>query len=126
MYKHIKVLVVEDNLPMRKLIVRHLNKFGISKVSEVDNGKRALDEIKKTKVDLVISDWNMPDFTGMDLLKSIRKDDEKKDIPFIMVTSNLQKEEIVEAAKAGVNQYIIKPFDGPTLVEKVKAALGLS
>ncbi|MFQ5443396.1 MAG: response regulator [Nitrospinales bacterium] len=126
MYPNIKILVVEDDLPMRKLIVRHLTKFGFTQISEVEDGKKAVDQIKKSKVDLIISDWNMPNFTGLDLLKSVRKDADKKDIPFIMVTSNLQKEEIIEAAKAGVNQYIIKPFDGPALEEKIKASLGIS
>ena len=86
---------------------------------EAENGSSALDELKKEKVGLIVSDWNMPKMTGLDLLKAVRGDERLKSIPFIMVTAEGQKENVIEAVKAGVSNYVVKPFTPETFGEKL-------
>jgi two-component system, chemotaxis family, chemotaxis protein CheY len=113
------VLVVDDAAAMRRIIKSALNELGFTNIREAENGRMALDELKRKKADLVVSDWNMPVMTGIDLLKAIRADDGLKSIPVLMVTAEGKPENIMEAVKAGVNNYIVKPFTAKTLQEKL-------
>jgi len=117
---NIKILIVDDFSTMRKIIRNILTQLGFKNILEADDGTTALEILKKEKVDLIISDWNMPKMNGLELLKAVRSDETIKDIPFVMVTAEAQKENILEAIKYKVNQYIIKPFTPETLKEKLE------
>ncbi|MCU4138283.1 MAG: CheY-like REC domain [Thermodesulfobacteria bacterium] len=121
---NIKILVVDDFKTMRKIIKNILTQLGFKNIIEADDGTTALELLKKQKVDLIISDWNMPKMNGLELLKTVRSDDNLKDIRFIMVTAEAQKESVIEAIKHGVNQYVIKPFTPETLKEKLEKVFG--
>ncbi len=121
---NIKILVVDDFATMRKIIKNILTQLGFKDIIEADDGTTALELLKKQKVDLIISDWNMPKMSGIDLLKAVRSDENLKDIKFIMVTAEAQKENVVEAIKHGVNQYVVKPFTPETLKEKLEKVFG--
>jgi len=115
-----KVLVVDDFATMRRIVKGVLKQLGFSDIIEAEDGSLALEELKKEKVGLIVSDWNMPNMTGLDLLKAVRGDDSLKSIPFIMVTAEGQKENVVEAVKCGVSNYIVKPFTPETFNEKLQ------
>jgi len=117
---NMKILVVDDFATMRRILKNILKQIGFSNISEADDGKTALAELKKEKFDLVLSDWNMPEMSGIELLREIRSDDELKDTPIVMVTAEAQKDNILEAVKAGVNNYVVKPFTAETIGEKLK------
>jgi two-component system chemotaxis response regulator CheY len=119
-----KVLVVDDFATMRRIVKGVLKQLGFSDIIEAENGSSALDELKKEKVGLIVSDWNMPKMTGLDLLKAVREDEKFKSIPFIMVTAEGQKENVLEAVKAGVSNYIVKPFTPETFNEKLQKVFG--
>jgi two-component system chemotaxis response regulator CheY len=119
-----KVLVVDDFATMRRIVKGVLKQLGFSDIIEAENGSSALDELKKEKVGLIVSDWNMPKMTGLDLLKAVRGDERLKTIPFIMVTAEGQKENVLEAVKAGVSNYIVKPFTPETFNEKLQKVFG--
>ena len=119
----LKVLVVDDFATMRKIIKNILSQLGFKNIYEADDGTTALEVLKKEKIDLIISDWNMPKMSGLDLLKAVRSDPNLKDIIFIMVTAEAQKDNVIEAIKHGVNQYIVKPFTPETLKEKLEKVL---
>lgn len=121
---NIKILVVDDFATMRKIIKNILLQLGFKDILEADDGTTALELLKKQKVDLIISDWNMPKMPGIELLKAIRSNEKLKDIKFIMVTAEAQKENVIEAIKYGVNQYVVKPFTPETLKEKLEKVLG--
>jgi len=121
---NMKVLIVDDFATMRRILRNILKQIGFKNMIEADNGKNALKELKKEKVDLIMCDWNMPEMPGIDLLKNIKADDELKDIPFVMVTAEAQKDNIVEAVKAGVSNYVVKPFTAETITEKLKKVFG--
>ena len=118
-----KVLVVDDFATMRRIIKNALKQIGFTKVMEADDGNAALRELKREEVGLILADWNMPNMDGLDLLKAVRGDEGLKDIPFIMVTAEGQKDNVLEAVKAGVSNYVIKPFTPQTLEEKTKKVL---
>jgi len=118
-YKDLTVLVVDDFLTMRRIVRKILRDLDFQNIIEAEDGSAALDILKTTKVDLVVSDWNMPRMTGLELLKHVRSNDSIKDTPFLMVTAEAQKENIVEAVKARVSNYIVKPFTAATLEEKL-------
>ena len=120
----IKVLVVDDFATMRRIVKGVLRQLGFGNVIEAEDGAAALNELKKEKIGLIVSDWNMPNMTGLDLLKAVRGDGELKGIPFIMVTAEGQKENVVEAVKAGVSNYVVKPFTPETFGEKLQKVLG--
>ncbi|MGD9245969.1 MAG: response regulator, partial [Desulfobacterales bacterium] len=107
---NMKVMIVDDFATMRRILRNILKQIGFKNIIEADDGKNALKELKKGKVDLIMCDWNMPEMPGIELLKNIRSDDELKDIPFVMVTAEAQKDNIVEAVKSGVSNYVVKPF----------------
>ena len=114
------ILIVDDFATMRRILRNVLKQIGLTSIKEADDGKSALKELKKKKFDLVLCDWNMPEMSGIELLKAIRADDELKDIPFVMVTAESQRDNILEAVKAGANNYIVKPFTADTIGEKLK------
>jgi len=116
---NMKVLIVDDFATMRRIVRNILKQIGFKNIIEADDGKSALKELKKGKVDLILCDWNMPEMPGIDLLKAVRSDNELKDIPFVMVTAEAQKDNIVEAVKAGVSNYVVKPFTAETISEKL-------
>jgi len=121
---NIKILIVDDFSTMRKIIRNILTQLGFKNILEADDGTTALEILKKEKVDLIISDWNMPKMSGLELLKAVRGDENLKDVPFVMVTAEAQKENILEAIKYKVNQYIVKPFTPETLKEKLEKVFG--
>ncbi len=115
-----KVLVVDDFSTMRRIVKNTLRQIGFTNIEEAEDGQRAYDRLIVEKFDFVVSDWNMPNMTGIDLLRKVRATPQIKDIPFLMVTAEAKQENIVEAIKAGVSNYIVKPFTVATLDEKVK------
>ena len=119
-----KVLIVDDFATMRRILRNILKQIGFTNIIEADDGKSAFKELKKEKVDLILCDWNMPEMPGIELLNKVRSDDELKDMPFVMVTAEAQKENIVEAVKAGVSNYVVKPFTAETISEKLKKVFG--
>ena len=121
---NMKVLVVDDFATMRRILKNVLRQIGFRNISEAENGRDALSQLKKEKFDLILCDWNMPEMSGLELLQAIRADDNLKDIPFVMVTAEAKKENIIEAVKAGVNSYIVKPFTAETIGEKLKKIFG--
>jgi two-component system chemotaxis response regulator CheY len=113
------VLVVDDFATMRRIITNVLRQLGYEHILEAEDGTKALQILETEKVDFVITDWNMPQMSGLDLLKAIRASEDKKHIPVLMVTAEAMQENIIKAAQAGVNNYIIKPFDAKTLSDKI-------
>lgn len=114
-----KILVVDDFSTMRRIIKNLLKDLGFTNVQEADDGSTALPMLQQGDFDFVVTDWNMPGMQGIDLLRAIRADDNLKDIPVLMVTAEAKKEQIVAAAQAGVNGYVVKPFTAATLKEKL-------
>ena len=116
MNKNMKILIVDDFSTMRRIIKNLLRDLGFNNTQEADDGTTALPMLKKGDFQFVITDWNMP---GIDLLKAIRADDKLKSLPVLMVTAEAKREQIIEAAQAGVNGYIVKPFTAATLSDKL-------
>ncbi|MBK6690302.1 MAG: chemotaxis response regulator CheY [Deltaproteobacteria bacterium] len=119
--KNCRILSVDDFSTMRRIVKNILRQLGYTNVDEAENGAAALSTLKEKKYDLVISDWNMPVMTGIELLKSVRADPGLKATPFLMVTAEAEKSQVVEAIEAGVNSYILKPFTAKLLEEKLQA-----
>nr|WP_151702677.1 chemotaxis response regulator CheY [Nitrincola alkalilacustris] len=120
MKKDIKILVVDDFSTMRRIIKNLLRDLGFTNVDEADDGKTALPILQQGRIDFLITDWNMPGMTGIDLLKAVRADPNLSHIPVLMVTAEAKKEQIIAAAQAGVNGYVIKPFTAVVLKEKIE------
>ncbi len=116
---NVKVLVVDDFATMRRIVKNILTQLGYKDIIEADDGTTAQEILKQEKIDLIISDWNMPKMTGLELLKFVRATPALADIPFIMVTAEAQQDNIILAVKAKVSQYIVKPFTADTLGEKI-------
>ncbi|WP_425543396.1 chemotaxis response regulator CheY [Marinobacterium maritimum] len=119
MKKDIKILVVDDFSTMRRIIKNLLRDLGFTNVDEADDGKTALPILKQGNVEFLITDWNMPEMTGIDLLKTVRADAALAHIPVLMVTAEAKREQIIAAAQAGVNGYVVKPFTAAVLKEKI-------
>lgn len=119
MNKDMKILVVDDFSTMRRIIKNLLRDLGFTNVTEADDGATALPMLKQTQFDFLITDWNMPGMQGIDLLKAVRSDPGLASLPVLMVTAEAKRDQIVEAAQAGVNGYIVKPFTATTLKEKI-------
>jgi two-component system chemotaxis response regulator CheY len=117
--KQMKILVVDDFSTMRRIIKNLLRDLGLTNTFEADDGQTALPMLKDGDFDFVVTDWNMPGMQGIDLLKHIRADDNLKHLPVLMVTAEAKREQIIAAAQAGVNGYIVKPFTAGTLKEKL-------
>ena len=115
-----KVLVVDDFATMRKIVRNILKQIGFEDITEAEDGSVALRLIKSELVGLVVSDWNMPNMSGLDLLKEIRKNPQTASLPVLMVTAEGLKENVMEAVKAGVNNYVVKPFNAEVLQEKIE------
>ena len=118
--KSMKILVVDDFSTMRRIVKNILRQLGFVNIVEADDGATAVSLLERERVDLIISDWNMPNMTGIDLLRHVRSSEELKEIPFLMVTAEAQQENIIEAVKAKVSNYIVKPFTADTLNEKIE------
>jgi len=116
----LKVLVVDDMSTMRRILKNVLKQIGFSDLIEAENGQDALTKLKAGEFGLVVSDWNMPVMQGIELLRAIRADPELKHLPFLMVTAEAQKENIIEAVQAGVSNYVVKPFTAEALQEKLE------
>ena len=119
MDKNMKILIVDDFSTMRRIIKNLLRDLGYNNTHEADDGNTALPMLKNGDYQFVVTDWNMPGMQGIDLLKAIRLDDKLKHLPVLMVTAEAKREQIIEAAQAGVNGYIVKPFTAATLKEKL-------
>jgi len=118
--KNLKILIVDDFATMRKVIRNLLKQGGFENVVEAEDGAAALKILKSQQVDFIISDWNMPNMSGLELLKAVRADDDIKALPFLMVTAEALKDNVVAAVKAGVSNYIVKPFTAEVLTEKIE------
>jgi two-component system, chemotaxis family, chemotaxis protein CheY len=121
---NMKILVVDDFATMRRIVKNILTQLGFKNIIEADDGTTALGVLKAEKIGLIVSDWNMPKMTGLDLLKAVRADANTANIPFIMVTAEAQQDNIILAVKAKVSQYIVKPFTAETLAEKLSKIFG--
>ena len=119
MNKNIRILIVDDFSTMRRIVKNLLADLGFTNTAEAEDGSGALTLLRAEPFDFVVTDWNMPVMTGIELLKAIRADDKLKSLPVLMVTAEAKREQIVEAAQHGVNGYIIKPFTAQTLEEKL-------
>ena len=122
--KSMRILVVDDFLTMRRIIINLLRQLGFNNVTEAADGVQALERVQGEKIDLIVSDWNMPNTTGIEFLKHVREDEKLKHIPFIMVTAEGKRENVIAAVQAGVNNYIVKPFNAATLKEKMIKVIG--
>ena len=117
--KNMKFLVVDDMSTMRRIVRSILNELGFSNVDEAEDGIDAVGNLRSAKYDFVVSDWNMPNLDGLEMLKTIRADDVLKGLPVLLVTAEAKKENIIEAAKAGASGYVVKPFTAAILEEKL-------
>jgi two-component system chemotaxis response regulator CheY len=118
--KNIKILIVDDFSTMRRIIKNLLRDLGFTNTAEADDGVTALPMLQSGNFELLVTDWNMPGMQGIDLLRAVRADPKLASLPVLMVTAEQKKEQIIEAAKAGVNGYIVKPFTAATLKEKLE------
>jgi two-component system chemotaxis response regulator CheY len=121
--KNYPVLVVDDFSTMRRIIKTALKQMGIEDITEAEDGKMALQKLKLKDFKLIISDWNMPNMMGIDFLRRVRADEKYKHIPFLMVTAEARKDNVLEAAKAGVSNYITKPFTAEDLQKKIEVII---
>lgn len=120
MNKDINILIVEDFSAMRSILKNLLRELGFNYTAEADDGETALPMLKAGNFDFLITDWSMPGMDGLTLLKTVRADKELEDMPVLMVTAEAKREQIIDAAAAGVNGYIVKPFTAATLKEKIE------
>ncbi|MBF0343026.1 MAG: chemotaxis response regulator CheY [Nitrospirae bacterium] len=114
-----KILVVDDFSTMRRIVKNILKQLGFEKIEEAEDGEQAFNKLKTGGFDFLVTDWNMPNVSGLELLKKVRGDAKLKSMPVLMVTAEAEKEQVVEAVKAGVNNYVIKPFTAEVLKEKI-------
>ena len=119
MNKDINILIVDDFSAMRQIIRNLLHELGFDNTAEADDGQTALPMLKTGNFDFLVTDWSMPDMDGLTLLKTVRADEQLGDLPVLMVTAEAKREQIVDAAEAGVNAYIVKPFTAETLKDKI-------
>lgn len=117
--KNMKFLVVDDFSTMRRIVRNLLKELGFSNVDEAEDGQIALHKLQNGQFEFVVSDWNMPNMTGIELLRAVRSDPSLKHLPFLMITAEAKKENIIEAATGGASGYIVKPFTAATLDEKL-------
>ncbi len=117
--KNIRFLVVDDFSTMRRILRNLLKELGFTNVDEAEDGTAALHKLRTQSFDFVVSDWNMPNMTGIELLRAVRADNQLKHLPFLMITAEAKRENIIEAAQAGAHGYIVKPFTAATLEEKL-------
>ncbi len=120
MDKNMSILLVDDFSTMRRIIKNLLRDLGFNNTAEADDGQTALPMLKSGKFDFLVTDWNMPGMDGLTLLKNVRQDESLADLPVLMVTAEAKRDQIVVAAEAGVNGYVVKPFTAATLKEKIE------
>lgn len=120
MNKDINILIVDDFSTMRRIIRNLLRDLGFNNTSEADDGKTALPMLKSGRFDFLVTDWSMPGMDGLTLLRTVRADEELSHMPVLMVTAEAKREQIVIAAEAGVNGYVVKPFTAATLKDKIE------
>ena len=120
MDKNMKILVVDDFSTMRRIVRNLLRDLGFTNIEEADDGSTALPMLRNGKFDFLVTDWNMPGMSGMELLKEIRADENLKSLPILMVTAEAKRDQIVAAAQAGVNGYVVKPFTAAVLKDKIE------
>lgn len=118
-----RFLIVDDSSTMRRIIINTLNRLGYKDFHEASNGREGIDRLASAPVDLVITDWNMPEMSGIEFIKAVRSNDSTKHLPVLMVTTNAAEDDIKEALRAGVNNYVVKPFTPDTIKEKIQAAV---
>ncbi len=121
---NMRVLVVDDFSTMRRIIRNILRQLEFDNIVEADDGTTAWEIINREKIDFIVSDWNMPQMTGIDLLRKVRASEEHANIPFLMVTAEAQQENIIEAVQAKVSNYIVKPFTAETMKQKIDKIFG--
>ncbi len=119
----IKVLIVDDFATMRRILKNILKQLGFKNLLEADDGTTAMETLEKNDIELIISDWNMPKMTGLELLKWVRANKKYAKTPFLMVTAEAQKQNVIEAVQAGVSNYVVKPFTAEAISEKLKKIL---
>lgn len=117
-----KILIVDDQDSILRIIKGLLAELGYNDIRTASNGQKACGILKQEKIEMVISDWNMPQMSGLELLKYVRQDQELLNLPFVMVTAEAEKDNIVEAIQAGVDQYVVKPFSADDLKKKMDLA----
>ena len=118
-----RVLVVDDSKMIRRILTGYLTDYGIRDKHEVDNGRSALQVLKSRPFDIVISDWNMPSMSGIELLKAVRHEPELAEMPFILITSEGEKERVVEGVQHGVTDFLVKPFNYTNFAQKLDKAV---
>lgn len=116
---NMRVLVVDDFSTMRRIVRNILRQLGFNNVVEADDGNSAWEVLNRDKIDFVVSDWNMPNMTGIELLRKVRSSEQFGHLPFLMVTAEAQQENIIEAVQAKVSNYIVKPFTADTMKQKI-------
>lgn len=121
--QNLNILVVDDFPVIRRILKKILKGLGLTNIHEADGGRDALKKLREVPVDLILLDWNMPDLSGLEVLKFVRADEKLNKLPVIMVTAELFKEDVISAVQAGVNDYIAKPFTANTLEEKITSVL---
>ena len=121
---NLRILIVDDSPTMRRILVNTVIKAGYSDVKEAEDGRDGLAKLMAGQYDLLMTDWNMPNMNGLELVQAVRLEEKLKTIPILMVTTRNMKEDIVNAIKAGVNGYIVKPFDAKTLNAKIAEVMG--
>jgi two-component system chemotaxis response regulator CheY len=119
----LRFLVVDDFSTMRRIVKNFLNDLGYNHVEEADDGSTALPILKQGNIDFLVTDWNMPGMPGLELLKAVRSDPKLAKLPVLLVTAEAKRDQIVEAAQAGVNGYVVKPFTAETLKDKIEKIL---
>ncbi len=120
MDKNMKILIVDDFSTMRRIIKNLLRDLGFTNTVEADDGTTALPILQAGSIDFLVTDWNMPGMTGIELLRVVRADEKLKSIPILMVTAEAKRDQIIAAAQAGVNGYVVKPFTAVALKEKIE------
>ncbi|MCC7417914.1 MAG: response regulator [Acidobacteria bacterium] len=118
-----RFLIVDDSSTMRRIIINTLNKLGHKDCYEAANGREGLERLAAATVDMIITDWNMPEMTGVEFIRAVRASESTRGLPVLMVTTNAAQDDIVEAMRAGVNNYVVKPFTPDTIREKIESAL---
>ena len=118
------VLVVDDFATMRRILKNMFKQLGFNNIIEADDGTTALEALQKNEIGLIVSDWNMPKMTGLELLKTVRASEEHNHIPFLMVTAEAQKQNVLDAVQAGVSNYVVKPFTAEQISDKLNKIFG--
>jgi two-component system chemotaxis response regulator CheY len=118
-----RFLIVDDSSTMRRIIINTLNKLGHKECHEAGNGREGMERLASIPVDMVITDWNMPEMSGIDFIRAVRANVATREMPVLMVTTNAAEDDIVAALKAGVNNYVVKPFTPDTIREKIESMM---